>query len=188
MDVSDSPEQHPCSPEEEDQQLSDDEILKESGSDRELDGEGHGNILEEEEEEDAARGLSQGEEENHSDEEDHLSETKSQDSDNNEQSRELKSSLCHKEEEEDRTIDLGDEASSVTRELDEHELDYDEEVPEDPSRSYPLLHPNSQPQPRAPSSTKLPPRPHTLSRTPTICPRSEPPSAPKLPPRLPPLI
>lgn len=35
--------------------------------------------------------------------------------------------------EEDHTSDLRDEASSVTRELDEHELDYDEEVPEEPA-------------------------------------------------------
>ncbi|KYO43066.1 zinc finger CCCH domain-containing protein 18 isoform D [Alligator mississippiensis] len=133
MDVSNSPEQNPCSPEEENRQLSDDEILKESGSDRELDGEGgQGSILEDEEEEVAARALSHGKE-NHSDEEDRLSETKSQDSDNNEQRRELKNSPCRKGEEEDRTNDLGDEASSVTRELDEHELDYDEEVPEEPS-------------------------------------------------------
>lgn len=34
---------------------------------------------------------------------------------------------------EDRSSDLRDEASSVTRELDEHELDYDEEVPEEPA-------------------------------------------------------
>ncbi|XP_075571415.1 zinc finger CCCH domain-containing protein 18 isoform X3 [Pelecanus crispus] len=133
MDVSDSPERNPCSPDEEDQQLSDDEVLKESGSERELDGEGgQGSVLGEEEEA-AARGLSHGEEENHSDEEDRLSETKSQESDNNEQSGELKSPLPRKGEEEDRTNDLGDEASSVTRELDEHELDYDEEVPEEPS-------------------------------------------------------
>lgn len=133
MEVSDSPERNPCSPGEEDQQLSDDEVLKESGSERELDGEGgRGSVLGEEEE-DAARGLSQGEEENHSDEEDRLSEAKSQDSENNEQSGELKSPPPRKGEEEDHTNDLGDEASSVTRELDEHELDYDEEVPEEPS-------------------------------------------------------
>lgn len=131
MDVSDSPERNPCSPDE-DQQLSDDEVLKESGSDREIDGEGgQGSILGEEE--DTARGLSHGEEENHSDEEDRLSEAKSQESDNNEQSGELKSPPPRKGEEEDRTNDLGDEASSVTRELDEHELDYDEEVPEEPT-------------------------------------------------------
>lgn len=130
MDVSDSPERNPCSPEEEDQQLSDEEILKESGSERELDGEGgQGSLLGEEE--DAGRALSRGEEENHSDEEDRLSEAKSQESDTNEQSVELKSPRPHKGEEEDRTNDL--EVSSVTRELDEHELDYDEEVPEEPS-------------------------------------------------------
>lgn len=133
MDISDSPERNLCSPEEEDQQLSDDEVLKESGSDRELDGEGRQGSVLGEEEEDGARGLSHGEEENRSDEEDRLSETKSQQSDNNERSRELKSPPPRKGEEEDRTNDLGDEASSVTRELDEHELDYDEEVPEEPS-------------------------------------------------------
>lgn len=128
MDVSDSPERNPCSPEEEDQQLSDEEVLKESGSERELDGEGgQGSLLGEEE--DAGRALSRGEEENHSDEEDRLSEAKSQES--NEQSVELKSPQPRKGEEEDRTNDL--EVSSVTRELDEHELDYDEEVPEEPS-------------------------------------------------------
>lgn len=133
MEVSDSPERNPCSPGEEDQRLSDDEALKESGSERELDGEGgRGSVLGEEEE-DTARGLSQGEEENHSDEEDRLSEAKSQDSENNERSGELKSPPPRKGEEEERTNDLGDEASSVTRELDEHELDYDEEVPEEPS-------------------------------------------------------
>ncbi|XP_033929260.1 zinc finger CCCH domain-containing protein 18-like isoform X5 [Melopsittacus undulatus] len=131
MDVSDSPERNPCSPDEEDQQHSNDEVLKESYSDRELDGEGgQGRIMGEEE--DASRGLSHGEEENHSDEEDLLSETKSQESDNK-QSGELKSPLPCKGEEEDQTNYLGDEASSVTRELDEHELDYDEEVPEEPS-------------------------------------------------------
>lgn len=130
MDVSDSPERNPCSPEEEDQQLSDEEVLKESGSDRELDGEGgQGSLLGEEE--DAVRALSRGDEENHSDEEDRLSEAKSQESDTNEQSVELKSPRPRKGEEEDRTNDL--EVSSVTRELDEHELDYDEEVPEEPS-------------------------------------------------------
>ena len=133
MDVSDSPEWNPYSPDEEDQQLSDDKVLKESGSDRELDGEGGQGSVMGEEEEDAARGLSHGEEENHSGEEDPLSETKSQESDNNKQSGELKSRLPHKGEEGDRTNDLGDEASSVTCELDEHELDYDEEVPEEPS-------------------------------------------------------
>uniref|UniRef100_A0A8D2LED5 Zinc finger CCCH-type containing 18 n=1 Tax=Varanus komodoensis TaxID=61221 RepID=A0A8D2LED5_VARKO len=142
MDVSESPEQNPHSPgekeeeEEDNQQLSDDEILKESGS--EQDGEEARGTHLGEEEEDPARALSheeeeeEEEEENRSDEEDRLSEAKSQDSDNNEQSRELKNSLCV-EEEEDRVNDLGDEASSVTRELDEHELDYDEEVPEEPS-------------------------------------------------------
>uniref|UniRef100_A0A672TGT0 Uncharacterized protein n=1 Tax=Strigops habroptila TaxID=2489341 RepID=A0A672TGT0_STRHB len=122
MDVSDSSKQNPCSPDEEDQQLSNDEVLKESRSDQELDGEcGQGSIMGVEE--DAARGVSHGEEENHSDEEDRLSEPNG----------ELKSPLPRKGEEEDQTNDLGDEASSVTRELDEHELDYDEEVPEEPS-------------------------------------------------------
>uniref|UniRef100_A0A8D2MU16 C3H1-type domain-containing protein n=1 Tax=Zonotrichia albicollis TaxID=44394 RepID=A0A8D2MU16_ZONAL len=131
MDVPDSPERNPCSPEEEDQQLSDEEVLKESGSERELDGEGgQGSLLGEEEE--AGRALSRAEEEeNHSDEEDRLSEAKSQESDTNEQGVELKSPRPRKGEEEDRTNDL--EVSSVTRELDEHELDYDEEVPEEPS-------------------------------------------------------
>uniref|UniRef100_A0A8B9IUM3 Uncharacterized protein n=1 Tax=Amazona collaria TaxID=241587 RepID=A0A8B9IUM3_9PSIT len=132
MDVSNSPERNPCSPDEEYQQLSDEEVLKGCCSDRELDGEGgQGSIMEEEE--DATRGLGHGEEENRSDEEDRLSEPKSHQSDNNEQSGELKSPPPRKGEEEDGTNDLGDEASSVTRELDEHELDYDEEVPEEPS-------------------------------------------------------
>uniref|UniRef100_A0A8C9UBV9 Uncharacterized protein n=1 Tax=Serinus canaria TaxID=9135 RepID=A0A8C9UBV9_SERCA len=133
MDVPDSPERNPCSPEEEDQQLSDEEVLKESGSERELDGEGgQGSLLGEEEE--AGRVLSRAEEENHSDEEDRLSEAKSQESDTNEQGVELKSPRPRKGEEEDRTNDL--EVSSVTRELDEHELDYDEEVPEEPSAPF----------------------------------------------------
>uniref|UniRef100_A0A8D0BQG7 Uncharacterized protein n=1 Tax=Salvator merianae TaxID=96440 RepID=A0A8D0BQG7_SALMN len=126
MDVSESPEQSlrsPAEKEEEDgdeQRLSDDDILKESGS--EQDGEEElGTTLGDEEDDAVARALSHGEEEeNHSDPEDPLSESK-----------ELKGSLRVKEDEEDRANDLGDEASSVTRELDEHELDYDEEVPED---------------------------------------------------------
>ncbi|XP_015271254.1 PREDICTED: zinc finger CCCH domain-containing protein 18-like, partial [Gekko japonicus] len=139
MDVSESPEQTPRSPdekeeeeEEEDQQLSDDKILKESGSEPEQDGEEGQDAPLGDEEEDAARVLAQEEEEgNRSEEEDRLSEAKSPDSDNNEPNRELKGSLSLKEAES--ANDLGDEASSVTRELDEHELDYDEEVPEEPS-------------------------------------------------------
>lgn len=76
-----------------------------------------------EDEENAAPGLSQEEEESRSDEE----------------AQEQRGGpagpapgedgVCR---EEDHTRELRDEASSVTRELDEHELDYDEEVPEEP--------------------------------------------------------
>uniref|UniRef100_A0A8C6X9V1 Uncharacterized protein n=1 Tax=Naja naja TaxID=35670 RepID=A0A8C6X9V1_NAJNA len=115
MDVSETLEQNPRSPsekdeEEDDHQPSDDEILK--GSSSEQDGE-------------EGQGLP-------SEEEERLSETKSPDSDRNDQSQPLKSSL-RAEQAEDGANDLGDEASSVIRELDEHELDYDEEVPEEPS-------------------------------------------------------
>ncbi|KAK2489364.1 hypothetical protein MC885_003245 [Smutsia gigantea] len=125
MDVAESPERDPRSPEDEEEEqqgLSDDDILRESGSDQDLDGAG-GRASDLEDEENAAPVLSQEEEESHSDEE------------AQEQCRGPTSSL-HGEEgdcrEEDRTSELRDEASSVTRELDEHELDYDEEVPEEP--------------------------------------------------------
>ncbi|XP_062968056.1 zinc finger CCCH domain-containing protein 18 isoform X1 [Cynocephalus volans] len=138
MDVAESPERDPCSPEdaEEQQELSDDDILRESGSDQDLDGAG-GRASDIEDEENPAQVLSQEEEENHSDEEDRVSEPKSQDQDSeaNELSRGQTGSPCEEEGdegEEDQTSDLRDEASSVTRELDEHELDYDEEVPEEP--------------------------------------------------------
>lgn len=135
MDVSETLEQTPHSPsekdeEEDDHQPSDDEILK--GSSSEQDGEeGQGACLGKGADR-VTRTLSHGEEEGlPSEEEEHLS-TKSPDSDRNDQSQPLKSSL-RVEQEEEGANDLGDEASSVIRELDEHELDYDEEVPEEPS-------------------------------------------------------
>uniref|UniRef100_A0A5F7ZW90 Zinc finger CCCH-type containing 18 n=1 Tax=Macaca mulatta TaxID=9544 RepID=A0A5F7ZW90_MACMU len=138
MDVAESPERDPRSPEDEEQPqgLSDDDILRDSGSDQDLDGAGV-RASDLEDEESAARGLSQEEEDNHSDE-DRASEPKSQEQDSevNELSRGPTSPPCEEEGddgEEDRTSDLRDEASSVTRELDEHELDYDEEVPEEPA-------------------------------------------------------
>lgn len=76
-----------------------------------------------EDEENAAPGLSQEEEESRSDEE-------------AQEQRGGPAGPAPGEEgvcqEEDHTRELRDEASSVTRELDEHELDYDEEVPEEP--------------------------------------------------------
>nr|XP_004666118.1 zinc finger CCCH domain-containing protein 18 isoform X2 [Jaculus jaculus] len=134
MDVAESPEQDPRFPEEEEQPaLSDDDILRESGSDQDLDGAG-GRASDLEDEEKAARVPSQ---ENRSDEEDQASEPKSQDQDSeaHELSRGPTGSPCEEGDdgEEDRASDLRDEASSVTRELDEHELDYDEEVPEEPA-------------------------------------------------------
>uniref|UniRef100_A0A8C5SWD1 Uncharacterized protein n=1 Tax=Laticauda laticaudata TaxID=8630 RepID=A0A8C5SWD1_LATLA len=136
MDVSETLEQNPRSPsekdeEEDDHQPSDDEILK--GSSSEQDGEeGQGACLGKGAD-GVTRTLSHGEEEGlPSEEEERLSETKSPDSDHNDQSQPLKSSL-RVEQAEDGANDLGDEASSVIRELDEHELDYDEEVPEEPT-------------------------------------------------------
>lgn len=135
MDVAESPERDPRSPEDEEEEqqgLSDDDILRESGSDQDLDGAG-GRASDLEDEENAAPGLSQEEEESHSEEED-------QDQDQDSEAQELSrgpTSPPRAEEgdggEEDHTSDLRDEASSVTRELDEHELDYDEEVPEEPA-------------------------------------------------------
>lgn len=130
MDVAESPERDPRSPEDEEEEqqgLSDDDILRESGSDQDLDGAGV-RASDLEDEENAAPGLSQ-EEESHSDEED-----QDQDSEAQELSRGPTSPQRAEEgdgREEDHTSDLRDEASSVTRELDEHELDYDEEVPEE---------------------------------------------------------
>ncbi|XP_069353992.1 zinc finger CCCH domain-containing protein 18 isoform X3 [Eulemur rufifrons] len=139
MDVAESPERDPRSPEDEEQPqgLSDDDILRDSGSEQDLDGAG-GRASDLEDEENAARGPSQEDEANRSDEEDRASEPKSQDQDSeaNELSRGPASPPGEDEGdegEEDRTSDLRDEASSVTRELDEHELDYDEEVPEEPA-------------------------------------------------------
>ncbi|XP_023616883.1 zinc finger CCCH domain-containing protein 18 isoform X8 [Myotis lucifugus] len=133
MDVAESPERDPRSPEDEEEEqqgLSDDDILRESGSDQDLD-KAAGRASDLEDEENAALGLSQEEEESRSDEED-----QDQDSEPQELNR-GPTSPPHAEEgdggEEDRTSDLRDEASSVTRELDEHELDYDEEVPEEPA-------------------------------------------------------
>lgn len=135
MDVAESPELDPHSPEDEEQPaLSDDDILRESGSEQDLDGAGE-RASDLEEEENATRVQSQ--EETHSDEEDQASEPKSQDQDSeaHELSRGPAGSPCEEGDdvEEDGTSDLRDEASSVTRELDEHELDYDEEVPEEPA-------------------------------------------------------
>lgn len=134
MDVAESPERDPRSPEDEEEEqqgLSDDDILRESGSDQDLDGAG-GRASDLEDEENAAPGLSQ-EEESHSEEED-------QDQDQDSEAQELSRGPTSPPRaevgyggEEDRTSDLRDEASSVTRELDEHELDYDEEVPEEPA-------------------------------------------------------
>uniref|UniRef100_A0A8C8ZD82 Zinc finger CCCH-type containing 18 n=1 Tax=Prolemur simus TaxID=1328070 RepID=A0A8C8ZD82_PROSS len=139
MDVAESPERDPRSPEDEEQPqgLSDDDILRDSGSEQDLDGAG-GRASDLEDEENVARGLSREDEANRSDEEDRASEPKSQDQDSeaNELSRGPASPPGEEEGdegEEDRTSDLRDEASSVTRELDEHELDYDEEVPEEPA-------------------------------------------------------
>ncbi|XP_014392143.1 PREDICTED: zinc finger CCCH domain-containing protein 18 isoform X2 [Myotis brandtii] len=133
MDVAESPERDPRSPEfeeEEQQGLLDGDILRERGSDQDLD-KAAGRASDLEDEENAALGLSQEEEESRSDEED-----QDQDSEPQELNR-GPTSPPHAEEgdggEEDRTSDLRDEASSVTRELDEHELDYDEEVPEEPA-------------------------------------------------------
>ncbi|KAM6223109.1 zinc finger CCCH domain-containing protein 18 isoform 3-T3 [Rhynchocyon petersi] len=139
MDVAESPERGPRSPEddaERQQGLSDDDILRESGSEQDLDGAG-ARASDLEDEDHTAQGLSQGEED-HSDEEGPASEPRSQDPDSeaNELSGGPTSPLCEEEGcggKEERTSDLGDEASSVTRELDEHELDYDEEVPEEPA-------------------------------------------------------
>uniref|UniRef100_A0A452TRT1 Zinc finger CCCH-type containing 18 n=1 Tax=Ursus maritimus TaxID=29073 RepID=A0A452TRT1_URSMA len=133
MDVAESPERDPRSPEDEEEEqqgLSDDDILRESGSDQDLDGAG-GRASDLEDEDSAVPGLSQEEEESHSDEEDQDQESEAQDLSRG------PTSPPHVEEgdggEEERTSDLRDEASSVTRDLDEHELDYDEEVPEEPA-------------------------------------------------------
>lgn len=132
MDVAESPERDPRSPEDEEEEqqgLSDDDILRESGSDQDLDGAG-GRASDLEDEENAAPGLSQ-EEESRSEEED-----QERDSEAQELVRGPTSpppAEVGYGGEEDHTSDLRDEASSVTRELDEHELDYDEEVPEEPA-------------------------------------------------------
>lgn len=118
MDVAESPDRDPRSPEDEEEEqpgLSDDDILRESGSEQGVEpAEGRASDLEEEE------SRSEGD----------------QDSEAQEQSRGPMSPPRVEEGdpgEEDRVSDLRDEASSVTRELDEHELDYDEEVPEEPA-------------------------------------------------------
>lgn len=133
MDVAESPEQDPRSPEDEEEEqqgLSDDDILRESGSEQDLDR-AVGRASDLEDEENAALGLSQEEEESRSDEED---QDQDQDSEPQEPNRGPPSPpRAGDGGEEDRTSDLRDEASSVTRELDEHELDYDEEVPEEPA-------------------------------------------------------
>ena len=76
-----------------------------------------------EDEESVAPGLSQEDEESRSDEDD-------RDSEAQELSR---GPASPPRAEGDCASDLRDEASSVTRDLDEHELDYDEEVPEEPA-------------------------------------------------------
>lgn len=132
MDVAESPERDPRSPEDEEEEqqgLSDDDILRESGSDQDLDGAG-GRASDLEEEESAAPGLSQ-EEESRSEEEDQERDSEAQEVVRGPTSPPRAEAGYGGEE--DRTSDLRDEASSVTRELDEHELDYDEEVPEEPA-------------------------------------------------------
>ncbi|XP_059527872.1 zinc finger CCCH domain-containing protein 18-like [Myotis daubentonii] len=133
MDVAESPERDPRSPEDEEEQqqgLLDNDILRESGSDQDLD-KAAGRASDLENEENAVLGMSQEEEESHSDEED-----QDQDSEPQELNR-GPTSPPHAEEgdggKEDHTSDLRDEAYSVTRELDEHELDYDEEDLEEPA-------------------------------------------------------
>ncbi|XP_027629242.1 zinc finger CCCH domain-containing protein 18 [Tupaia chinensis] len=140
MDVAESPDRDPRSPEDEEEQqgLSDDDILRESTSEPEPEPDGTRGRASDLEDEDHVAGVpSQGEEENRSDDEDRASEPKSQDQDSeaNELSRGPASPPGEggDEGEDDQTSDLRDEASSVTRELDEHELDYDEEVPEEPA-------------------------------------------------------
>ncbi|KAG8508133.1 Zinc finger CCCH domain-containing protein 18, partial [Galemys pyrenaicus] len=131
MDVAESPERDPCSPEDEEEEqqgLSDDDVLRGSGS--ELEGEGAAGGASDLDEGSAAPRLSQ-EQESRSDGED-------QDQDSEAQELNQGPASPRRAEEgdpgeEDRTSDLRDEASSVTRELDEHELDYDEEVPEEPA-------------------------------------------------------
>lgn len=124
MDVAESPDRDPRSPEDEEEQqgLSDDDILRESGSEQDLDAAG-GRASDLEDEESVAPGLSQEDEESRSDEDD-------RDSEAQELSR---GPASPPRAEGDRASDLRDEASSVTRDLDEHELDYDEEVPEEPA-------------------------------------------------------
>lgn len=94
MDVAESPELDPHSPEDEEQPaLSDDDILRESGSEQDLDGAGE-RASDLEDEENTTRVQSQ--EETHSDEEDQASEPKSQDQDSeaHELSRGPAGSLC----------------------------------------------------------------------------------------------
>ncbi|KAG9462297.1 hypothetical protein GDO78_014438, partial [Eleutherodactylus coqui] len=67
-----------------------------------------------------------------SDDEDHVSEIRSPGS-GSENNQDLQHSANEEDEEREGGNDLHDEASSVTRELDEHELDYDEEVLEEPA-------------------------------------------------------
>lgn len=125
MDVAESPDRDPRSPEDEEEEqqgLSDDDILRESGSEQDLDAAG-GRASDLEDEESVAPGLSQEDEESRSDEDD-------RDSEAQELSR---GPASPPRAEGDRASDLRDEASSVTRDLDEHELDYDEEVPEEPA-------------------------------------------------------
>ncbi|XP_070248259.1 zinc finger CCCH domain-containing protein 18-like isoform X2 [Myotis yumanensis] len=133
MDVAESPEWDPRSPEleeEEQQGFLDGDILREHGSDQDLD-KATGRASDLENEENSVLGLSQEEKESCSDEEDQDQDSKPQELNRG------PTSPPHTEEgdrgEEDHTSDLRDEASSVTRELDELELDYDEEVSEEPA-------------------------------------------------------
>ncbi|XP_039082201.1 zinc finger CCCH domain-containing protein 18 isoform X1 [Hyaena hyaena] len=135
MDVAESPDRDPRSPEddeEERQGLSDDDILRESGSERASDGAGG---LEDEGH--AAPGLGrQGRRGDEGDEEDEEGGGPPSDDEDQDAGRGPASPPRGAEAdggEEERTSDLRDEASSVTRDLDEHELDYDEEVPEEPA-------------------------------------------------------
>ncbi|TKC45076.1 hypothetical protein EI555_000172, partial [Monodon monoceros] len=125
MDVAESPDWNPRSPEDEEveqQGLSDNDIL------RERSGWGRGRASDVEDKENIAPGLSQEEEESRSDEEDRDSEAQ-EPSGGPARPPQAEGDLGK----EDCTSDLRDEASSVTRDLDKHELDYDEEKagPED---------------------------------------------------------
>uniref|UniRef100_A0A8C4S171 Zinc finger CCCH-type containing 18 n=1 Tax=Erpetoichthys calabaricus TaxID=27687 RepID=A0A8C4S171_ERPCA len=124
MDVSESPNHNPKSPEEE-QHNSDSELLKDDIFSQNIE-EGRDSDLEDDEVERVS-----DQEELESEEEMH-NEAKYQDSDNDERQGKTVTERDTVEEHE-KLNDLKDESSSVTRDLDEHELDYDEEVPEEQS-------------------------------------------------------